>query len=75
MPRKMVESKRKIQSFCLCVSYAKKQMTNLVNFILQNIAITPDGMVIIGLSEDNKITLWATMTDNCVPNRRFVKMK
>ncbi|XP_046841135.1 vegetative incompatibility protein HET-E-1-like [Xenia sp. Carnegie-2017] len=37
---------------------------------IQNIAITPDGMVIIGLSEDNKITLWATMTDNCVPKRR-----
>ena len=42
---------------------------------IQNIAISPDGRITIGLSKDNKITLWAKMTHKCTPELRTTQHK
>lgn len=42
---------------------------------IQNIAISPDGRITIGLSQDNKITLWEKMTKKCMPELRTTEHK
>ncbi|XP_028400536.1 vegetative incompatibility protein HET-E-1-like [Dendronephthya gigantea] len=42
---------------------------------IQNIAITSDGRSTIGLSKDNKITLWTKMTRKCTPELRTTQHK
>ncbi|CAB3980130.1 WD-40 repeat [Paramuricea clavata] len=42
---------------------------------IQNIAISPDGRTTIGLSKDNKITLWTKMTRKCAPELRTTQHK